>query len=215
MCHDGQQLGTGTVERRERLELLLSLSLEAPLLHRATEQSPDCYEELDLFRGEPARLDGLDVDDTGYRIVPWKRYREHRHELRLVEARYPFEAGIYSDVRRCHRPADECRPTGQSFAGGHRDKTHLIEIQAVRGSKPQDDAITIHQVDRADLDIEGVCGAVDDCPHQLVPVSGGGQQLGKLVEEGELAELALGVERRIYLGPVERDLTGRALGLGA
>ncbi len=190
-----QQLGPSAVEGGQRLELFLGLGLQATLLDYAAEQRPDRHQKLDLFGCEGPRLDGLDVDHADDRVVPRQRHREHRHELRLVEAGHPFEARVHTNVRRCDRPADQGSATGQALAHGQRDRADLIAVQAVRGGQPQLRRVTLHQVHGADLDVQSVGGAVDDRSHQFVPVAGRGQQLGELMQERELAQLTLGVRR--------------------
>ncbi len=150
---DGQQFGPGTVERHERFELLLRLGLEASLLDGPTKERTDRDQELDLFWRERARLDRLNVDDAGDRVVPGKWNRKHGHELRLVKARNPLEARVHSNVWRRHRQPRERRPAGQPFAWGQRDRADLVEVKAVGGGQPEAGAIALHQVDGADLDV--------------------------------------------------------------
>ena len=121
-----------------------------------------------------------------------ERHRQHRRESLDVEAADPGEARIDRDVLDRDRLARRGDTAGDPLADREADPPDLGPIEAVRRSQRQSRLLAIGEIERADLDIQGRRGPVDDRPHQLVPVARLGRELGDLVEEREFAEAAFG-----------------------
>ena len=77
-------------------------------------------------------------------------------------------------------------PAGDALADGEADAADLGHVEAVGGRERQPLAGPVEQVERADLDAHRRRRAVDQRPHQLVPVAGLGGELRELLQEREL-----------------------------
>ena len=99
---------------------------------------------------------------------------------------------IDRDVLDRDRLARRGDAAGDPLADSEADATDLAPVETVRCRECQSGGITIGEIERADLDVERGRRAVDDRPHQLVPVARLRREPGDLVEEGQLAQAARG-----------------------
>ena len=136
-----------------------------------------------------ARLLGLDVEDADDGVVPDERHREHRgDEPALVDAADPQEARLGRHVRDDHRTRAGRDVAGHALAEGHAGPADLEAIEAVGRGQGQLQAVTVEQVERADIGLQGVARTVDDRLQQLVPGPGGRRQADDSVQELELPD---------------------------
>ncbi len=84
-------------------------------------------------------------------------------------------------------------PPRHAFAPRQAHLADLGAVQAVGGLERQAPAVAVGEVERADLDAHRGGRALDDGPHQLVPVTRQRRDLGDVVEEGELAQSIAGL----------------------
>ena len=170
--HDAQQLGPGSVQRRQPGETALDLGLEAALLDDPGQECGDRAQELDFARPEPADLGRLDVEHADHLVVPDQRHRQHRVKPGDVEAPDPAEAPVGGDVGDLDRLSPLGGDARDALAERQAHLAHLARIEAVRGREGQPQPLPVGQVERADLDVHRLGRAVDDRPHELVPVAG-------------------------------------------
>ena len=209
--HHAQELGPRRVERGQLDEAALDLGRQPALLDDAGQEGGDRLEEVGLVLGEGADVAGLDVEHADHLVVPDEGHREHARERFDVEAADPREPFVDSHVRDRDRRLRRRDPPGDALAPGQADLADLRAVEPVRRREGQACPLVIREVEGADLHPHRRRGPIDDRMHELVPVPRQRRQLGDVVEEGELAQVALGRRGRT-LGRRGRRLGRRPLG---
>ena len=133
----------------------------------------------------------LDVEDSDDLVVPRQRHGHHRgDEASLVEAADPQEARVHPDVGDHERLARGGNPSGDALAVRHPGPADLETVETGRRRQRQVRSIAVEQVERGDIGVERVAGAVDDRLEELVPRPRRRRETGDMVEKAELLELA-------------------------
>ena len=185
------QLAACLVDRLERLDPGFGLTLLTTLLDDPRQQVRHRAQLGDIGIAEHARSLGLDVEDADRLVVPAQRHAEHRgHEAALVDAADPQEARVLLDVRDDERSLTRGHRAGHALAEGHPRPADLEPVEAVGRGERQVRSITVEQVERGDVRMEGIAGPVDDRLQQLVPGARGRRQPRHVVDEPQLVELA-------------------------
>ena len=212
-AHDGEgrpqlvgderdELAAGLVDGLERLDPGLRLRLLAALLDDPGQQVGDGAQLGDVRRAEHARPLGLDVEHADRLVVPRQRHAQHRRdEALLVEAADPQEARVGLDVRDHQRLAMRGDPARDPLPERDARPADLEPVEAVGRGQRQVRSVTVEQVQRGDIGMEGVARPVDDRLEQLVPGARGRRQAGDIVDESQLIEL---VGRGQLVGAVPR-----------
>src|SRR4029079_7698894 len=107
----------------------------------------------------------------------------------LVDAADPQEAGIVLDVRDDEGELGLCDRARYALAERHARPTDLEPVEAVGRCERQVRSITVEEVERGDIGMEGVTRPIDDRLQQLAPGRGGRRQPGHIVDEAKLIEL--------------------------
>ena len=218
MGHNRQQLGACLVQGGKRGQLRFRLGLDAALLDDAREQRGNRLQEAHVLGRERPRLGRLDVENADQAVVPRQRNGEHRRQTRHVEAGNPLEVGIDANVGDLDWTSLGCGQPGDALADAEVDTADLVAVQAVRGGKRQAGAVPVEKVEGADLDPQGQRGPIHERAHEIVPVASACSELCELLEQGQLAQLPLGVGallRRFRSGAVPLRFRPRARHGGA
>ena len=183
---DRDQLRPRLVDAAQAVELRLRLQVKAATVDDPGEQRRDRRQPPDLGVVEVTVCLGLDVEDADHAIGDLQRHRQDGREALVIDAANPGAARVVRKVGADHRTTGAGGESGDALTDLEARHADVLAIHPVGGGERQAGAITVDEVERADLRAHGAGAAIDDQLHQVVPGRCAGRELHDLAQRPEL-----------------------------
>jgi len=148
---NGHEVGPGLVDGAQLLQLGVRLGVQTTLLDKTGQQAGQRLEELDVSWAEVAVLRGLDVEHAHDLLLPHQRHRAEGGQTILVDAPDPGEALVLVHVGADDGDLGLGREAGDALPLLESSHADRVLIEAVGGSQRQTAAVTVADVERADV----------------------------------------------------------------